>query len=135
MPNPSRWLNIRAALHFQHNLVPRVLWLFGQRMGASRDSGIMEKDNFFDLSSAQQWKSNRKSVSQLFMLTGNSATNFLVLEVDLKCQARIVCVFILLFQATGFELFATVFIRVNIILAVLVWEVCPRKFATTVIRR
>ena len=24
------------------NLVPRVLWLFGQRMGASRDSGIME---------------------------------------------------------------------------------------------
>ena len=33
------------------NLVPRVLWLFGQRMGASRDSGIMEKDNFFDWSS------------------------------------------------------------------------------------
>ena len=28
------------------------------------------------------------------------------------------------FQATGFELCATVFIRVNIILAVLAWEVC-----------
>ena len=24
---------------FRTNLVPRVLWLFGQRMGASRDSG------------------------------------------------------------------------------------------------
>ena len=24
------------------NLVPRVLWLFGQRMGASRDSGVLE---------------------------------------------------------------------------------------------
>ena len=33
------------------NLVPRVLWLFGQRKGASRDSGIMEKDNFFDWTS------------------------------------------------------------------------------------
>ena len=30
------------------NLVPRVLWLFGQRMGASRDSGEFEKINFFD---------------------------------------------------------------------------------------
>ena len=28
--------------HYPSNLVPRVLWLFGQRMGASRDSGIME---------------------------------------------------------------------------------------------
>ena len=52
---------------------------------------------------------------------------------------NIVCVFILFFlspqstpklkqlhafQATGFELCATVFIRVNIILAVLAWEVC-----------
>ena len=30
------------------NLVPRVHWLFGQREGASRDSGIMEKIYFFD---------------------------------------------------------------------------------------
>ena len=29
------------------NLVPRVHWLFGQREGASRDSGIMEKNLFF----------------------------------------------------------------------------------------
>ena len=34
------------------NLVPRVLRLFGQRVDASRDSGIMEKFNFFDWSSA-----------------------------------------------------------------------------------
>ena len=34
------------------NLVPRVLRLFGQRGGARRDSGIMEKYNFFDWSSA-----------------------------------------------------------------------------------
>ena len=38
--------------HPDSNLVPRVLWLFGQRMGASRDSGIMEKYNFLDWSSA-----------------------------------------------------------------------------------
>ena len=63
------------------------------------------------------------------MLTGNSTTNFLVLEVDLKCQARIVCVFILFFlsppltfnskhakikttpfQATGFELYVQLFL-------------------------
>ena len=30
--------------HREAFLLPRVLWLFGQRMGASRDSGIMEKD-------------------------------------------------------------------------------------------
>ena len=34
------------------NLVPRVLRLFGQRGGARRDSGIMEKYHFFDWSSA-----------------------------------------------------------------------------------
>ena len=34
------------------NLVPRVFRLFGQRGGARRDSGIMEKYNFFDWSSA-----------------------------------------------------------------------------------
>ena len=78
------------------NLVPRVLWLFGQRMGASRDSGIMEKDIFFLL---VVWITMevRQEVSTL---TGNSATSFRVLEVDLKCQARvlsILCVFILFF--------------------------------------
>ena len=34
------------------------------------------------------------------------------------------------FQATGFELCATVFIRVNIILAVLAWEVCHYRHST-----
>ena len=43
---------IDDSLRMGYNLVPRVLWLFGQRMGASRDSGIMEKDNFFDWSPA-----------------------------------------------------------------------------------
>ena len=29
------------------NLVPRVLWLFGQRVGASRDSGELKKNEIF----------------------------------------------------------------------------------------
>ena len=32
---------VRRLTHLWPNLVLRVLWLFGQRMGASRDSGIM----------------------------------------------------------------------------------------------
>ena len=40
-------------IFFRHvNLVPRVPRLFGQRGGARRDSGIMEKYHFFDWSSA-----------------------------------------------------------------------------------
>ena len=42
--SPLRW---REVLN-DSNLVPRVHWLFGQREGASRDSGIMEKIYFFD---------------------------------------------------------------------------------------
>ena len=41
-------------IHVNTNLVPRVLWLFGQRVDASRDSGIMEQFNFFDWSSASR---------------------------------------------------------------------------------
>ena len=36
------------------NLVPRVLWLFGQRMGASRDSGEFEKISIFWLAALQR---------------------------------------------------------------------------------
>ena len=81
----------------------------------------------------------RQEVRLSIVNANRKQRNQLVLEVDLKCQARvlsILCVFILFsyrlqarikttpFQATGFELCATVFIRVNIILAVLAWEVC-----------
>ena len=45
-------LSISELRVLRHNLVPRVLRLFGQRGGARRDSGIMEKFNFFDWSSA-----------------------------------------------------------------------------------
>ena len=38
------------------NLVPRVLWLFGQRMGASRDSGVLEFC-YRKISAVKQWKS------------------------------------------------------------------------------
>ena len=31
----------------ERNLVPRVLWLFGQRVGASRDSGEFETNYIF----------------------------------------------------------------------------------------
>ena len=43
--NVSYKLVPRAFPFFQNltNLVPRVLWLFGQRAGASRDAGMMEK--------------------------------------------------------------------------------------------
>ena len=46
-----RWLTVlrRTSLNDRNlankvwfNLVPRVLWLFGQRVGASRDSGVLE---------------------------------------------------------------------------------------------
>ena len=36
------------------NLVPRVLWLFGQRVGASRDSGELEKIGIFGLAALQR---------------------------------------------------------------------------------
>ena len=38
------------------NLVPRVLWLFGQRMSASRDSGVLEFC-YRKISAVKQWKS------------------------------------------------------------------------------
>ena len=36
------------------NLVPRVLWLFGQQVGASRDAGEFEKKFFFGLVAPQR---------------------------------------------------------------------------------
>ena len=35
--------NFKDSLFFYGNLVPRVFWLFGQRVGARRDSGEFEK--------------------------------------------------------------------------------------------
>ena len=78
-----------------HNLVPRVLWVFGQRVDASRDSGIMEKFNFFRLvvcitmEDRQEVRWSFAEVNQ----TGNPPTNFLVLEGDLKCQTRCFVIF------------------------------------------
>ena len=45
------------------NLVPRVLWLFGQRMGASRDSGVLEF-SYRKISAVKQWKPLRGSQSK-----------------------------------------------------------------------
>ena len=45
------------------NLVPRVLWLFGQRMGASRDSGVLEFC-YRKISAVKQWKSLQGSQSK-----------------------------------------------------------------------
>ena len=43
------WCELRTRRAFDRGeLVPRVHWLFGQRVVASRDSGIMEKIYFFD---------------------------------------------------------------------------------------
>ena len=53
-PRPWRWPN---------NLVPRVLWLFGQRVGASRDSGVLEF-SYRKISAVKQWKSLQGSQSK-----------------------------------------------------------------------
>ena len=45
------------------NLVPRVLWLFGQRVGASRDSGVLEF-SYRKISAVKQWKSLQGSQSK-----------------------------------------------------------------------
>ena len=45
------------------NLVPRVLWLFGQRVGASRDSGVLEFC-YRKISAVKQWKSLQGSQSK-----------------------------------------------------------------------
>ena len=45
------------------NLVPRVLWLFGQRVGASRDSGVLEFC-YRKISAVKQWKSLKGSQSK-----------------------------------------------------------------------
>ena len=45
------------------NLVPRVLWLFGQRIGASRDSGVLEFC-YRKISAVKQWKSLQGSQSK-----------------------------------------------------------------------
>ena len=45
------------------NLVPRVLWLFGQRVGASRDSGVLEFC-YRKISVVKQWKSLQGSQSK-----------------------------------------------------------------------
>ena len=45
------------------NLVPRVLWLFGQRVGASRDSGVLEF-SYRKISAVKQWKPLRGSQSK-----------------------------------------------------------------------
>ena len=44
-------------------LVPRVLWLFGQRIGASRDSGVLEFC-YRKISAVKQWKSLQGSQSK-----------------------------------------------------------------------
>ena len=46
-----------------YNLVHRVLWLFGQRMGASRDSGVLEFC-YRNISAVKQWKSLQGSQSK-----------------------------------------------------------------------
>ena len=48
---------------FSYNLVPRVLWLFGQRMGASSDSGVLEF-SYRKISAVKQWKSLQGSQSK-----------------------------------------------------------------------
>ena len=45
------------------NLVPRVLWLFGQRVGANRDSGVLEF-SYRKISAVKQWKSLQGSQSK-----------------------------------------------------------------------
>ena len=59
------WLDFRRSLGsgFPPNLVPRVLWLFGQRVGASRDSGVLEF-SFRKISAVKQWKSMQGSQSK-----------------------------------------------------------------------
>ena len=71
---------------------------------------------------------NRKQRNQLpcfggrFEMSSSSFVNIVFLfYFSYRLQARIKTT---PFQATGFELCTTVFIRVNIILAVLAWEVC-----------
>ena len=56
----------RYASHFlppSGNLVPRVLWLFGQRIGASRDSGVLGFC-YRKISAVKQWKSLQGSQSK-----------------------------------------------------------------------
>ena len=43
--------------------VPRVLWLFGQRVGASGDSGVLEF-SYRKISAVKQWKPLRGSQSK-----------------------------------------------------------------------
>ena len=45
------------------NLVPRVLWLFGQRAGASRDSGVLEF-SYRKISAVKQWMPLRGNQSK-----------------------------------------------------------------------
>ena len=51
----------------RRNLVPRVLWLFGQRVGASRDSGVLEF-SYRKISAVKQWKP----------LWGSQSKNYLI---------------------------------------------------------
>ena len=70
---------------------------------------------------------NRKQRNQLpcfggrFEMSSSSFVNIVCFYFSYRLQVRKKTT---PFQATGFELCATVFIRVNIILAVLAWEVC-----------
>ena len=58
------------------NLVPRVLWLFGQRMGASRDSGVLEFC-YRKISAVKQWKSRSpKSQRTLGTRLGSGKIHF-----------------------------------------------------------
>ena len=67
------WEASRVVLITQTNLVPRVHWLFGQREGASRDSGIMEKIYFFD------WLIIKQRERRKLHWTGNLRKNIIFL--------------------------------------------------------
>ena len=54
-----------ASFPLDPNLVPRVLWLFSQRVGASRDSGVLEF-SYRKISAVKQWKSLQGRQSKNF---------------------------------------------------------------------